>query len=99
MVDAGHGGVIVNVGSIASFRGTTAGIGHYVSSKFGLRGLTQALAVELGPHQIRVLGVAPTFTETEGTRARRADLDDVAYQRFIDRGRSRQAASAGRGAR
>ena len=56
-----------------------------MSSKFGLRGLTQALAVELGSHQIRVLGVAPTFTETEGTRARRADLDDEAYRRFIDK--------------
>ena len=69
MVDAGQGGVIVNVGSIASFRAYSGGMAHYVSSKFGLRGLTQALAVELGPHQIRVLGVAPTFTETEGTRA------------------------------
>ncbi len=85
MVQAGHGGVIVNVGSTASFRAPSAGMGHYVSSKFGLRGLTQALAVELGPHQIRVLGVAPTFTETEGTRARRADLDDDAYRRYIDK--------------
>jgi NAD(P)-dependent dehydrogenase (short-subunit alcohol dehydrogenase family) len=85
MVQAGRGGVIVNVGSTASFRAPSAGMSHYVSSKFGLRGLTQALAVELGPHQIRVLGVAPTFTETEGTRARRADLDDDAYRRFIDK--------------
>ena len=84
MVEAGRGGVIVNVGSTAGFRAPTAGMGHYVSSKFGLRGLTQALAVELGPHRIRVLGVAPTFTETEGTRARRADLDDDTYRRFID---------------
>ena len=85
MVEAGRGGVIVNVGSIASFRAPSAGIGHYVSSKFGLRGLTHALAVELGPHQIRVLGVAPTFTETAGTRARRNDLDDNAYRRFVDK--------------
>jgi NAD(P)-dependent dehydrogenase (short-subunit alcohol dehydrogenase family) len=85
MVEHGRGGVIVNVGSIASFKAPAAGIGHYVSSKFGLRGLTHALAVELGPHDIRVLGVAPTFTQTAGTRARRNDLDDAAFQRHINK--------------
>jgi NAD(P)-dependent dehydrogenase (short-subunit alcohol dehydrogenase family) len=29
--------------------------------------LTKSLAAELGQHQIRVLGVAPTFVSTEGT--------------------------------
>ena len=85
MVAAGRGGVIVNVGSTSSFRASTPGIAHYVSSKFGLRGLTQALAVELGPHGIRVLAVAPTFTLTPGTRARRADLDDDAFGEYIER--------------
>lgn len=85
MVAAGTGGVIVNVGSISSFRAPYPGMSHYIASKFGLRGLTQALAVELGPHQIRVLGVAPTFTVTEGTRARRSDLDDDEYQAYLDR--------------
>jgi NAD(P)-dependent dehydrogenase (short-subunit alcohol dehydrogenase family) len=85
MTDAGRGGVIVNVASIAAFRAPSSGLGHYVASKFGLRGLTQALAAELGPHGIRVLGVAPTFTVTEGTRARRSDLDDAGYREFLDR--------------
>ena len=85
MVSTGSGGVIVNVGSISSFRAPYPGMSHYIASKFGLRGLTQALAVELGPHQIRVLGVAPTFTVTEGTRARRSDLDDEAYVAYLDR--------------
>jgi NAD(P)-dependent dehydrogenase (short-subunit alcohol dehydrogenase family) len=84
MISAGHGGVIVNIGSTASFR-AGSGSAHYVSSKFGVRGLTEALAVELGPHGIRVLGVAPTFTETPGTRERRSDLDDSAYREFIER--------------
>jgi NAD(P)-dependent dehydrogenase (short-subunit alcohol dehydrogenase family) len=57
---------------------------HYVSSKFGMRGLTKALAVELGPHGIRVLGVAPTFTVTPGTRARRPELDDDAYRSYLE---------------
>jgi NAD(P)-dependent dehydrogenase (short-subunit alcohol dehydrogenase family) len=85
MVSAGHGGVIVNIASTASFRSSGSGVAHYVSSKFGVRGLTKALAVELGPSGIRVLGVAPTFTETPGTRERRPDLDDSAYRAFIEK--------------
>jgi NAD(P)-dependent dehydrogenase (short-subunit alcohol dehydrogenase family) len=85
MVAAGRGGVIVNIGSTASFRAYASGAAHYVTSKFGMRGLTQALAAELGPHGIRVLHVAPTFTETPGTRARRGDLDDDAYRDYIRR--------------
>ena len=80
----GAGGVIINVGSTSSYRASAPGMAHYVSSKFGMRGLTKALAVELGPHGIRVLGVAPTFTVTPGTRARRADLDDDAYRSYLD---------------
>jgi NAD(P)-dependent dehydrogenase (short-subunit alcohol dehydrogenase family) len=85
MVSAGRGGVIINIGSTASFRASGPGVAHYVSSKFGVRGLTKALAVELGPYGIRVLGLAPTFTETPGTRERRPDLDDSAYREFIER--------------
>jgi NAD(P)-dependent dehydrogenase (short-subunit alcohol dehydrogenase family) len=85
MIAAGRGGVIVNIGSTSSYRVSAGGIAHYVSSKFGLRGLTQALAVELGPHDIRALGVAPTFTVSPGTRARRADLDDDAYRDYLER--------------
>ena len=85
MIAAGRGGVIVNIGSTSGFRVGGPGSSHYVSSKFGLRGLTQALAVELGAHNIRVLCVAPTFTVSPGTRARRADLDDDAYRDYIER--------------
>jgi NAD(P)-dependent dehydrogenase (short-subunit alcohol dehydrogenase family) len=84
MVAAGSRGVIVNVGSTSSFRASGPAMAHYISSKFGMRGLTQALAVELGPRGIRVLGVAPTFTVTPGTRARRTDLDDAAYRAYLD---------------
>ena len=83
MIDGGRGGVIVNIGSTAGFRAYARGATHYVASKFGMRGLTQALAVELGPHGIRVLDIAPTFTVTPGTRRRRDDLDDDAYARWV----------------
>jgi NAD(P)-dependent dehydrogenase (short-subunit alcohol dehydrogenase family) len=65
MVEQATGGVIVNVTSTAGFRGT-GGLPAYVSSKHGLGGLTKALAVELGPHGIRVLSVAPTLIRTPG---------------------------------
>ncbi|MDA8044305.1 MAG: SDR family NAD(P)-dependent oxidoreductase [Actinomycetota bacterium] len=83
MIAAGRGGVIVNIASTSAFRASAPGLAHYVSSKFGLRGLTKALAVELGPHGIRVLGVASTFTATPGTRSRRVDLDDRAYGEYL----------------
>jgi NAD(P)-dependent dehydrogenase (short-subunit alcohol dehydrogenase family) len=84
MIDGGNGGVIVNVGSTAAFRAYATGASHYIASKFGMRGLTQALAVELGQHRVRVLGVAPTFTVTAGTRRRRADLDDDAFESYVE---------------
>ncbi|WP_327117291.1 SDR family oxidoreductase [Nocardia sp. NBC_01730] len=55
---AGGGGVIVNISSTAGLLGY-AGIGGYVASKWGLRGLTKAAAIELGPAGIRVCSVHP----------------------------------------
>ena len=65
MIADDHGGVIINLSSVAGFRGS-GGLSHYVASKHGVRGLTRALAVELGPHNIRVLALAPTLIETPG---------------------------------
>lgn len=76
MIGAGHGGVIVNVVSTAGFRGVAPGVSAYVASKHGVRGLTRQLAIELAPHDIRVLGVAPTFCETEGNMAALAELPE-----------------------
>lgn len=85
MIAAGHGGVIINLASTAGFRAAGPGVAHYVSSKFGVRGLTKALAVELGPHDIRVLALAPTVIDTpgmeEGREAfRAAGLGDMIEQ-------------------
>ncbi|MFJ2666366.1 SDR family oxidoreductase [Nocardia fluminea] len=51
-------GVIVNVSSTAGLMGYS-GISGYVASKWGLRGLTKAAAIELGGAGIRVCSVHP----------------------------------------
>ncbi|MCA8879853.1 MAG: SDR family oxidoreductase [Rhodobacteraceae bacterium] len=63
-IDAGGGGVIVNVTSIAGHRGFEDHV-SYAASKAGLEGATRVMARELGRHGIRVLALAPTVTMTE----------------------------------
>ncbi len=57
-------GVIVNVSSAAGVTGLKEHAA-YCASKFGLVGLSQVMALELGPHNIRVNVVAPTVVMTE----------------------------------
>lgn len=76
MITRQTGGVLVNVVSTAGFKGVAPGMAAYVASKHGVRGLNRQLAIELAPHDIRVLGVAPTFCETEGNMAALAKLPD-----------------------
>lgn len=53
-----HAGSIVNVGSVDSLIGMN-GITAYCTSKWGLRGLSKASAIELGRDGIRVNSVCP----------------------------------------
>ena len=72
-------GSIVNMssqmGHVGSPRRTV-----YCMTKHGIEGLTKAMAVELGPHDIRVNTVSPTFIETPLTRP---FLDDPKFAEFV----------------
>ncbi|MGW4720783.1 SDR family NAD(P)-dependent oxidoreductase [Nocardia sp. NPDC004260] len=65
---AAGGGVIVNISSTAGLIGY-AGIGAYVASKWGLRGLTKAAALELGRANVRVCSIHPGPVHTPMTAA------------------------------
>lgn len=66
-------GVIINVSSIAGLIGVPT-TSVYNATKFGLRGLTEALRRELQPQGIAVCGIYPATVEgTEFRRGRRAN--------------------------
>jgi len=59
-------GVIVNIASVAMGQ---QGVGfpnivHYCASKGGIAAMTEAMAIELAPHNIRVNAVSPGMIET-----------------------------------
>jgi meso-butanediol dehydrogenase / (S,S)-butanediol dehydrogenase / diacetyl reductase len=64
LVAAGRGGRIVNVASMAGKQGRVPYLSDYVASKFGVVGLTQAMAFELAPHRITVNSVCPGYVAT-----------------------------------
>ena len=68
----GGGGVIVNVSSTAGLMAYAAR-SAYVASKWGVRGLTKAAALELGEHNIRVVSVHPGAIRTPMTANLRDD--------------------------
>lgn len=61
----GSGAAIINISSLAGKRGS-ANNSVYCAAKFGVNGLTQALAKELGPRGIRVNAVCPVYVTTPG---------------------------------
>ncbi len=71
------GGVIINISSLAGKRGS-GNNAVYCASKFGVTGLTQALAKELGPRGIRVVGVCPVYVATPGVLKALQDKDSPA---------------------
>jgi 3-oxoacyl-[acyl-carrier protein] reductase/meso-butanediol dehydrogenase/(S,S)-butanediol dehydrogenase/diacetyl reductase len=69
-----RGGCIINVSSLAGKRGS-ANNSVYCAAKFGVNGITQALAKELGPKGIRVNAVCPVYVQTDGLLEALAEKD------------------------
>src|SRR5918993_140969 len=57
------GGVILNIGSTAGIR-PRPGLAWYNASKGAVNLLSKSMAVELGPHRIRVNAICPVIGET-----------------------------------
>jgi NAD(P)-dependent dehydrogenase (short-subunit alcohol dehydrogenase family) len=74
-----RGGSIINTSSQMGHVGA-AGRSVYNASKFAVEGFTKAMAIELGPHNIRVNTVCPTFIETPMTRP---FLKDESFMRSV----------------
>lgn len=78
LVAAGRPGSLINV---------TSQMGHvggpdravYCATKFGVEGFTKAMAIELGPHGIRVNTLCPTFVRTPLAAPNFADPQKAAW--------------------
>ena len=76
---AQHAGRIINIGSMWGKTGASCEV-HYSASKAGLRGLTMALAKELGPSNITVNCIEPGVIDTEMNAA----LDEATRKELAD---------------
>jgi 3alpha(or 20beta)-hydroxysteroid dehydrogenase len=63
------GGAIVNISSVAGLRGSP-GAFAYSATKWALRGMTKAAAIDLAPRRIRVNSVHPGPIDTEMLKVR-----------------------------
>ncbi|MFC0387009.1 SDR family NAD(P)-dependent oxidoreductase [Muricoccus vinaceus] len=79
LVAAERRGAIINV---SSQMGHVGGVNRtvYCASKFAMEGMTKAMAIDLGPHGIRVNTLCPTFIETPMTRPY---FEDAAFRSFV----------------
>lgn len=86
MIKANGGGALVNMASAAAKHGYAFRT-PYSAAKFGVIGLTQSLAKELGPDNIRVNAVLPGIVEgprMKGVIRDRAEATGVSYDAMQD---------------
>ena len=84
MIKQGDGGKIVNISSAAGKRGS-ANFLAYNAANFGIVGMTQSMAKELGPHNINVNCVCPGAVDTSRMDVVRDDWDTMASNTPIGR--------------
>lgn len=69
------GGVVVNISSGLA-KSPYPNVHVYCATKGAVDTLTRSLGMELGPRQIRVVGIAPGFVHTEGNAESAKGMDD-----------------------
>ena len=76
LIEAEKAGSLINVSSqMAHVGGIDRAV--YCASKHAVEGFTKAMAIEFGPHQIRVNTLCPTFIRTALTAPTFADADKL----------------------
>lgn len=79
LMEAGLPGSIIHISSqMGHVGGPSRAV--YAASKFAVEGLSKAMAIELGAHNIRVNTVCPTFIETELTAK---NLSDPEFRSWV----------------
>jgi NAD(P)-dependent dehydrogenase (short-subunit alcohol dehydrogenase family) len=78
MIEGGKGGSII---TISSQMGHVGGVDRavYAASKHAVEGMTKAMAIEWGPHAIRVNSICPTFIRTPMTAPTFANPERLAW--------------------
>jgi 3alpha(or 20beta)-hydroxysteroid dehydrogenase len=80
MIEAGRGGSIVNISSVAGLEGIFGSL-SYSASKWAVRGMTKVAAKELGRFGIRVNSIHPGLIETPMTAEFPAVADEEKRRR------------------
>jgi NAD(P)-dependent dehydrogenase (short-subunit alcohol dehydrogenase family) len=78
MIEGARGGSII---TISSQMGHVGGVDRtvYAASKHAVEGMTKAMAIEWGPHSIRVNTICPTFIRTPLSEPSFADPERLAW--------------------
>jgi 3alpha(or 20beta)-hydroxysteroid dehydrogenase len=79
LMEQSGGGSIVNISSVAGFRGSPGAIA-YSATKWALRGMTKAAAIDLAPRNIRVNSVHPGPIDTEMLKVRTPEQNQQRLQ-------------------
>lgn len=78
LIEAGKPGSLINISSqMAHVGGADRAV--YSASKHALEGMTKSMAIEWGPHGVRVNTIAPTFIRTALTAATFANPERAAW--------------------
>lgn len=80
LLERGEGGKLIVTSSVAALVGTPTAAG-YSTTKAAVRGLVQALAMELGQAGIQVNAILPGFIETEMSLQASQAFQDAAKRR------------------